>query len=399
MDVAQLREVGWGSRTGVYGFAWACDPSRKGAGPFDLTISNPGAAFSERGPDDVLWLAQPPFERDNLDELKTPWTAVQGLARSFGDLAPADDEPLQLDPVLAFANKYGWLSLPRYHGDFDRPAARAEASAEWSPNSQNWPRLCYGMDITVNDQPYWGEAVDAWLMEIHNMSLAIRWRDAVKNLDRRAFRRTDAERLPNVYWNRFLLQSYWELAPPGRVSPKLRARARADTPVDDQKDWTRGANARIERLINEKLRLHTSSTVRFEPEANEFVRDSAPHNLIGVMWSQLATEVSRNQDFGVCRNCREHFLRDDPSSDDARRKDARYCSKSCVEKASRKRARIAAHRGAGGTWTAIAQDMGLPVETVQQLHQEYVDNRKNKRSNRRNSKTKRKHPHEAKSKR
>lgn len=388
MDDAQPLEFGWGTRTNVYEFVEAPDPSHGGPGPFDLSVNDTHGNRSafEQDPDGLCWLAQLAVPIESLDELERPWATAPSLFRKFGDLASIDDGPHSLDAILEFANEYGWLGLPRYVAGPAGPGHSSRGNADLNSSVRKWPKLCYEMDISVNGKPYWGESLHAWLMEIQNLSIAIRWRDAVKNLDHQGFLKSLYERLPNNYLSRFRQQNYWELVPQGRIPQLLVVQSQPVYSIEDKEQWRSAANAGLKRLINEKLRLHTSAIVQLDSAESEFSIAATPHNQIGVMWIQLATEVSRNQDYGVCENCRSWFLRDDPSNNRSRRKDARYCSSSCVEKMSRRRRQIASDRGVGKSWKEISRDTGLPEAKVKALHQEYAENQRRRDSRNRQSK-------------
>ena len=309
--------------------------------------------------DEHQWLAHPVDPEGEAKHCKftRPFEEHPTLFREFADLASSEDGQLVLDDVRDFAEKYGWLGLPEYSSPLDindKPVR---------PELIGCPRLCHRMLITVDGEEHWAESIDAWKLEILNLSWAVRCWDFVKADHRRSLIRFRNE------FDHMALNATDDLRLflEGRLPPFVDKRERELNLSAAL--WRDAMAVLLAKNANRKLTLHAAPGMRFDFESKVLIPAMRPRNLIGLMWLQFMNATTTGQDFHHCEYCRHWVLRNDTQHQKSKAKHARYCGTKCKQNASTRRLRILRDVVLEVSWPKIAKKNRISVSEAKSIYQ------------------------------
>lgn len=230
------------------------------------------------------------------------------LFRRFAELDPEES------PILAFANEYGLLGIPR------------ESLQAWTRHiarMRDVVALLYAADRGD------AEAVARWItLQQTAMGISATLRRGETG-SRETLRPEDDD-----------LARYLE--PTNRV---LAARFFAD------------------KIINGELEAHSSARMLYDPRDGSHELHVAPSSLLGALWIQAGDLAAGRRDYQKCEQCGTWFA----LSPDTSRADRRFCSDRCRTRAYRERkdeARRLHQRGMSPS--AIARKLGSKTQTIRE---------------------------------
>jgi hypothetical protein len=274
--------------------------------------------------------------------------AIPELFREFAETR------LSPDAILAFANKYGQLTINPRRRDPTR-----------NLDQRRWPQTI----------PEFGELHSNWVEEISALRRASRLWDALRKNDLSEVakwvhlwrERTDSD---SAFWGA------------------------AETQIDDDNAWLfvelgdsdetirlwwspaligPGDHSRCRRVmawrslllsVGHHLREHCGMAIEARNETDtEFSLRPAPKNLLGAMWWQLARAIAGEARYVKCKWCKRRI--ELSTGEFGSRSDRQFCSSSCKFKDHRKQVKKAkAMKAQGRTVTQIAKTLRTSTETI-----------------------------------
>jgi hypothetical protein len=112
---------------------------------------------------------------------------------------------------------------------------------------------------------------------------------------------------------------------------------------------------------NQQLFHHTSSALTYDVKRRRATLQIRPRNLLGAMWTQLATSFAGDREYRQCEQCSSWFA----LSTEDYRSDALYCSDRCKQKAYRVRKQAKRLAASGKSARTIAKQLGNSPRMVQ----------------------------------
>ncbi len=316
---------------------------------FRWRVPEPGFEWIEADSDEGVGNAYLVVQADPLAPIRhrsySPFEET-GLFRIFGDIPPTQEG------VLEFARLYGPL------GSENSRRRRAPSVVVNRPKGKSFCQVA-------------GETLESWAIEHHAMRETIALWDAIKTKPEGSYgkQRSAVEYLSSVIqWSAGVAVSYTRPIPdakrfielyktwPRNKADKLalfNSRFQIVSQTDSElfEKFTPGdlvlpAQYALQRIVNEKLRQHTSRAellwdwTRVSPDLRIQL---VPCSLIGALWLQLATAIDGDRDYRRCEACKRWF-----EVSAKVRGDAKFCKQSCRFRAYRQRQQRARELSAQG---------------------------------------------------
>jgi len=246
------------------------------------------------------------------------YSNFSALFREFANTTPTQDG------ILAFANQYGLLGMPR--GVF-APAGP--------------PKILVRIK---------GELLNDWVQQIQSMRKATALWDMIRS-QRKAdlaeiicWQKSSAEKASGWYYETQLI--------PGVPDPCT------------SDDVMTPALCLLRNWINDFLVRTVSPRMQFESPRRELSLRLLPDNLLAALWLQFAWAVSGNRDYHVCKKCGRWFEVSNLQSDH-RTVRRLFCSDRCKSADYRdNKTKAQALRATGMSPKKIAEELDKSVETV-----------------------------------
>ncbi|MHB1424799.1 MAG: hypothetical protein ACYC3I_16635 [Gemmataceae bacterium] len=297
------------------------------------------------------------------DALRPPFRPLNGF-EYLGLFRIFSEVELSREAILAFANGYGFLGLPR-QGFLDHP---------WPPAFET------------------AESLYDWASEIEKMRQAVEVWDLLRDNDkaglRRLFRWGHRQSIAPDDWgsrprqaNKVNSGPYWWFynSHPGKKKPNIdpdRAIAWPGETTDsmlavpglcEKGDIMTPARLFLTKWLNRSLEGVASPTMKYDKKSRRLNLHIVPKTLLAAMWLQLARAIDTDKTYRRCKACPRWFEVSAGNS----RADRLFCSDACKSRDYRtKKLEALRLRGEHKKVHQIAQILGTTPDLVKKwLHE------------------------------